>query len=86
MLPLHREETRIYSLNEDGKLVAEITFPMTAPGIYTIDHTFVDPSLRGHGAADALVRAALEQIKKNGGQVEATCSYAVKWLEKHHQN
>ena len=86
MLPLHREETRIYSLNEDGKLVAEITFPMTAPGIYTIDHTFVDPSLRGQRAADALVRAALEQIHQNGGQVEATCSYAVRWLEKHPQD
>ena len=83
MLELTRETTRIYALNEEGKLVAEITFPMTAPGIYTIDHTFVDPSLRGQGAADALVRAALEQIRENGGQAEATCSYALRWLEKH---
>lgn len=83
MLPLQREETRVYALNEEGKLVAEITFPMTAPGVYTIDHTFVDPSLRGQGAADALVRAALEQIKQNGGQVQATCSYAASWLTKH---
>ena len=34
MLELTRETTRIYALNEEGKLVAEITFPMTAPGIY----------------------------------------------------
>ncbi len=85
MLELTRETTRIYALNEEGKLVAEITFPMTAPGIYTIDHTFVDPSLRGQGAAGQLIQAALEQIKANGGQVEATCSYAVSWLEKHPQ-
>ena len=82
-MELTRETTRVYALNEEGKLVAEITFPMTAPGVYTIDHTFVDPSLRGQGAADALVRAALEQIRESGGQVEATCSYAVRWLEKH---
>ena len=82
-MELTRETTRVYALNEEGKLVAEITFPMTAPGVYTIDHTFVDPSLRGQGAADALVRAALEQIRENGGRVEATCSYAVRWLEKH---
>ena len=85
MLELTRETTRIYALNEEGKLVAEITFPMTAPGIYTIDHTFVDPSLRGQGAAGQLIQAALEQIKANGGHVEATCSYAVSWLEKHPQ-
>ena len=82
-MKLTREATRVYALNEDGTLVAEITFPMTAPGVYTIDHTFVDPSLRGQGAADALVRAALEQIRENGGQAEATCSYALRWLEKH---
>lgn len=85
MLSLNREKTRIYALNDEGKLVAEITFPMTAPGVYTIDHTFVDASLRGQGAAGQLVQAALEQIKENGGQAEATCSYAVSWLEKHPQ-
>ena len=51
-------------LDGGGRLVAEITFPCTQPGIYTIDHTFVDPSLRGQGMADKLVRAALEQIRK----------------------
>ena len=85
MLPLKREETRIYALDEQGRLVAEITFPMTAPGVYTIDHTFVDASLRGQGAAGQLVQAALEQIRANGGQAQATCSYAVSWLEKHPQ-
>ena len=82
-MELTREATRVYALNEEDRLVAEITFPMTSPGVYTIDHTFVDPSLRGQGAADALVRAALEQIRENGGQAEATCSYALRWLEKH---
>lgn len=86
MLSLTREKTRIYALNEEGKLIAEITFPMTAPGVYTIDHTFVDPSLRGQGAAGQLVQAALEQIKENGGQAEATCSYAVHWLKQHPQD
>ena len=85
-MKLTREATRVYALNEDGTLVAEITFPMTAPGVYTIDHTFVDASLRGQGAAGQLVQAAVEQIKENGGQVQATCSYAVGWLEKHPQN
>ena len=85
MTPLQYEKERVYALNEDGKLVAEITFPETAPGVYTMDHTFVDPSLRGQGMADKLVRAALEQIRENGGTPAATCSYAAAWLAKHPQ-
>ena len=63
-MELQFEPTRVYGLDGGGRLVAEITFPCTQPGIYTIDHTFVDPSLRGQGMADKLVRAALEQILK----------------------
>ena len=85
MTPLQYEKERVYALDESGKLVAEITFPETAPGVYTMDHTFVDPSLRGQGMADKLVRAALEQIRENGGTPAATCSYAAAWLAKHPQ-
>ena len=83
MLELTRETTRIYALNEKGKLVAEITFPMTAPGIYTIDHTFVDPSLRGQGAAGKLAQAAADQIRARELKAVLTCSYAKKWFGEH---
>lgn len=85
MTDLIREPTRVYALDEAGRLAAEITFPMTEPGVYCIDHTFVDASLRGQGMADKLVRAALEQIRENGGTPAATCSYAAAWLAKHPQ-
>ena len=65
-MELQFEPTRVYGLDGGGRLVAEITFPCTQPGIYTIDHTFVAPSLRGQGMADKLVRAALEQIRAGG--------------------
>ena len=77
------EQNRVFQTDKSGKLVAEITFPETAPGIYTIDHTFVDEILRGQGIAGKLVRAAVDEIEKCGGQVTATCSYAVRWLREH---
>ena len=83
MSDLIRESDRIHARDDAGRLVAEITFPMVRPGVYCIDHTFVDPSLRGQGMADRLVRAALEQIRANGGRAVATCSYAAAWLERH---
>ena len=67
--------------NESGEMVAEITFPQTAEHEYTIDHTFVDESLRGQGIASKLVQAAVDEIEGRGATVRATCSYAVRWLE-----
>jgi len=39
------EQNRIYAEDPTGKVIAEITFPVK-DGIATIDHTFVDESLR----------------------------------------
>ena len=77
------ERNRIYAEDETGKLLAEITFPETDNGIFTIDHTFVDDSLGGQGIAGKLVGLAVEHIQKSGGQVKATCDYAAHWLKKH---
>ncbi len=77
------ERNRILMKNETGKIVAEITFPETSPGVFVIDHTFVDESLRGQGMASKLVQCAVEEIKKHNGQIKATCPYAKKWLNEH---
>ena len=77
------EPNRIYGTDENNKVIAEVTFPETEPGVFTINHTIVDSSLQGQGVAGQLVKAAVDDIKSHGGKVQATCSYAVKWLEKH---
>ena len=72
------ERNRIYVV-KDGEEVGEVTFPMR-DGVYVINHTFVDDRLRGQGIASELVRRAVEEIERRGGQFKATCSYAVLWL------
>ena len=76
------EKNRIY-YEEDGKLLAEITFIDSDENSMTINHTFVDDSLRGQGIASQLVQAAVNEIKKQKKHVKASCSYAVNWLAKH---
>lgn len=78
-----KEENRIYAKNEDGMLIAEITFGAKENNVYNIDYTFVDESLRGQGIAGKLVEEAVKTIKEKGGKVKATCSYANKWLQEH---
>ena len=84
-MEFQHERERIFALDEQGKLVAEVTFPVSE-GVADIDHTFVDQSLRGQGVAGQLVQAALAQIRERGGTPAATCSYAAHWLSTHPQH
>ena len=77
-----KENSKIYSLDENQKVIAEITFCEIEKGVFNINHTFVDEKLRGQGIASKLVQMAVEEIQKRNGKVQATCSYAKKWLEK----
>lgn len=74
------EPNRIY-LEEGNKVIAEITFPLNGDEA-TIDHTFVDESLRGQGIASKLVELAVKKIRENGWKLNATCPYAVNWIKK----
>jgi len=76
------EQGRIYAKDESGKVIAEITFP-AENGVATIDHTFVDSSLRGQGIADQLMQMAVDKILTDGNKLAATCPYAVVWLQRH---
>ena len=84
-MEFQHEKERIFALDESGKLIAEVTCP-TRDGGATIDHTFVDDSLRGQGVAGQLLRAATEQLRADGVQIRPTCSYAVRWFGEHPEN
>ena len=76
-----KEENRIYAEDENKKTIAEVTFYEIEDGIFNIDHTFVDDSLRGQGIGSKLVKEAVNTIREKGAQVQATCPFASKWLE-----
>ena len=76
-----KEENRIYATNIDNETVAEVTFYEIENGLYNIDHTFVDDSLRGQGVGSKLVQEAVNTIREKGAQIQATCPFASKWLK-----
>ncbi len=76
-----KEENRIYLEGKDKKTLAEVTFYEIEDGVYNIDHTFVDDSLRGQGIGSKLVEEAVDLITSKGAEVQATCPFASKWLE-----
>ncbi len=77
------ESNRIFAKDEKGQLIAEVTFPDAGDEVVNINHTFVDPSLRGQGVASILLDKAYEVIKRQNKKAVLSCSYAAVWFDRH---
>lgn len=77
------EDHKIYVKNEVGTVIVNATFPFIEEGVVVVDHTFVDPTLRGQGIASLLMHEVYKHAKTKGYKVVATCPYAVSWFKKH---
>lgn len=64
--------------------VAEYHLADTAGGVVaTFHHTVVDPAARGRGHAARLVAGALDDVRRRGWRVVATCWYVDRFLTEH---
>lgn len=77
------QKDELFVLKEDENYLVHATFPIFEEGVVNIDHTFVDPSLRGQGVASEMMHEVMKYLKEKQMQVIATCPYAVVWLKKH---
>lgn len=75
-------ENRITAVEND-QVLGEITFPVCGPETVVIDHTWVDPSLRGQGVAGQLVKRTADALRSSGRKARVTCWYARTWFERH---
>jgi len=85
-MELIHQENRIYAENDEGKLVAEVTFPPENESTVCLDHTFVDNSLRGQGVAGKLIEEVVAYAEKNGKKIRPQCSYAIDWFNRHSEH
>mgnify|MGYP001272756577 CR=1 FL=1 len=69
--------------DESGKILVRATFPVIKEGVVNINHTYVDPSLRGQGIASILMTKVCDFLVEKNIKWVATCPYAVVWLKKH---
>ena len=72
-----------FLIRKDGKRLAETTYSKAGDSSFIIDHTEVDPSLRGQHIGEELVAAAVEHARKNKLKIFATCPYATAVFQKH---
>jgi hypothetical protein len=66
-----------FVIERHGQRVAELTYRRAPDGTrFVIDHTEVDPSLRGQGVARRLLDAAVAWARASGQRIVPSCPYA----------
>ena len=78
---IHHPEPQRFTLTQDGE-TAHVAYRIENSAL-DIRHTFVPTPLEGQGIASALVEAAYHYARQQGYACVATCTYAVRWLQRH---
>lgn len=75
-MEFEKGDHRFY-LGDESHPIAEVTYFEQQPHVWVLDHTFVDPSLRGQGVAEQLVLRVVQQARAEKAKIIPQCSYAV---------
>jgi uncharacterized protein len=73
---IQKEENRFFINDDEGNMIAEITYIPSGDSVITIDHTYVSESLRGQGVAGKLLESVVQEARSNGYKIVPACSYA----------
>lgn len=71
-----------YELLVDGDVVGIADY-RESPDRVVLPHTVVNPSMRGRGLAEVLVRGALDDLRGGGRTVVPSCWYVAEFIEGH---
>lgn len=65
----------------DGE--AEMTWRAAGPGVIVADHTYAPPSMRGSGAAGAMMQRLIADARNRGVRIVPACSYVRAQFDRH---
>lgn len=71
-----------FYLEQDGELLAEMTYSMAGDGLMIIDHTHVDDKLRGQSAGKKMLNEAVAFARKENLKVLPLCPFAAAMFKK----
>lgn len=75
-------EAKRYEARVDGKLAGFADYIRTQEVIAFV-HTEVEPEYEGQGIGGALVRASLDEARRDGLAVLPTCPFYAGWIARH---
>ena len=62
---------------------SEMTYSRASAQLIIIDHTDVDPALKGRGVGQALVRRAVDDARRESFKIIPLCPFAKAQFERH---
>ena len=77
MNEIKRGINKFYLGESDTENVAKITWVSGGENIIVVNHTFVDPSLRGQNIAGKLLAEVIKMARDENLKIVPTCSYVV---------
>ena len=77
MNEIKRGKDRFYVGESETNNIAKITWVKGGDNIIIVNHTFVDPALRGQSIAAKLIDKVVEMAREEHLKIVPTCSYAV---------
>lgn len=85
MLEIKKGTNNFYLGQNEHDFLAEITYYVDGNNHLVVDHTFVDPSLRGQGIANQLVLKVIEYAQSQNLKIVPECSYVISFFQKNHE-
>ncbi len=77
------ESKGAFFVEQDGAMVAEMTYSKAGTDKFIIDHTFVDELLSGQKVGARLVKAAVDYARENSLKILPLCPFANAEFRKH---
>jgi predicted GNAT family acetyltransferase len=71
-----------FFIEREGRRVAELTYRMSGETA-VVDHTWVDPKLRGGKLAPVLVQAVVDWARRENRKISPACSYVRMVMDRH---
>ncbi|MES2848956.1 MAG: GNAT family N-acetyltransferase [Bacteroidota bacterium] len=85
ILQQQNETKGSFYVEQNGKVVAEMTYSVASPSLIIIDHTEVDESLKGKGAGVKLLNKLVEYARANNIKIIPLCPFAKSVFDKKHE-
>ena len=82
MKVLHNKGEGMFYIEQDGEVVAELTYRLQGDGRLLADHTWVDESLEGQGIGKQLLDQAVAFAKEHKFKIVPLCPYVKHQFEK----